>query len=318
MIVLLLACMLSMAVVTSVNAQYEVGSNTVALWHFDEVSANEITPDATGMNPAILGGSPPPTLVDGKFGKALSFNGDNLVCALVSPLLSLPSPYPIYAPISPNLNIPDEITIEAWINVKEFKTNNNYNNIAVECTRTVFNNTAYNDILIQSQNITRIWGLAVKTGLPENGNSIAKGALGGFVSTETGGFNEIVTTDPVIPLNQWTNVAFTRSLITGMHIYVDGEEKTVKTIYGTQNPTGPIENGTELYIGHDSIMTIDELRILSPIQLAQSSMVEIDIGPNLLATIVIVAVVLAIAWLLRRAIQTWALRPRPKNQAPQT
>jgi hypothetical protein len=313
MLALLLASMLSMVLVIPVKAQYAVDSHTVALWHFDEIDANDVTPDATGTNPAILGGTPPPILVEGKFGKAFSFDGNNLACALVSPLLALPSPYPIYVPISPSLDISAEITIEAWINVKAFKNNNNYNNIVVECARTVFNNTAYNDILVQSQNITRIWGLAVKTGLSENGNLVPKGALGGFVFTDTGGFNEIVTTEPVISLNQWINVTFTRSLTTGMHIYVNGAEKSVKAIYGVQNPTGAIRNGTELYMGHDGIMDIDELRILNPALQQQIAAAEIDIGPNLLAAVVIVAVVLALAWLLRRVIQTWAVRSRSKN-----
>ena len=313
MLALLLASMLSMAFVTPVKAQYEVDSHTVALWHFDEVDANDVTPDATDTNPAILGGTPPPILVEGKFGKALSFDGNNLACVLVSPLLALPSPYPIYVPISPSLEISAEITIEAWINVEAFKNDNNYNNIAVECTRTAFNNTAYNNILVQWQNITRIWGLAVKSGLSENANLVPKGALGGFVFTDTGGFNEIVTTEPVISFNQWINVAFTRSLTTGMHIYVNGAEKSVKAIYGVQNPTGSIKNGTELYIGHDGIMDIDELRILNPALQQQVSLAEIDIGPNLLAAVVIVAVVFAIAWLLRRVIQTWVVRSRSKN-----
>jgi hypothetical protein len=51
MLTLLLAGMLSIAFVTPVKAQYGVDSHTVALWHFDEVNENNVTPDATGNNP---------------------------------------------------------------------------------------------------------------------------------------------------------------------------------------------------------------------------------------------------------------------------
>ena len=311
MLTLLLANMLSMALVTPTKAQYAVDSHTVGLWHFDEVNADNVTSDATGQNPGILGGTPHPKLVEGKIGKALSFDGLNLVAVLVSPLLSLPSPYPIYIPISPSLDIPVEIKIEAWINFKALR-NVTYNNIVAKCTRAAFKNVAYNNILVQWQNISRIYGLAVKAGLPENSNLVPQGALSGYVFTDLGGFNEIVTTEPVISLNQWAHVAFTRSLTTGMHIYVNGAEKNVKAIYGVQNPTGSIRNGTELYFGHDSEVIIDEVRISNLAPAPQIASMEIDIGPNLLAALVIVAVVFAIAWLLRRLIQMWGIRSKSK------
>ena len=242
-LILLLTGMLSMALVTPTKAQYSVDPHTVGLWHFDEVLASNVTLDATGKNPGTLGDVPPPMLVEGKFGKALSFDGISFVYVPISP-------YPSYVRVSPNLDPPAEITIEAWINVKAFK-NVTYNNIVVKCTRNG----------PQWQNATRIFGLAVKAGLPENDILVPKGALGGFVFTDTGGFNEIVTTKPVISLNQWIQVAFTRSLTTGMHIYVNGAEKNVRAVYGVQNPTGSIRNGTELCVGHDSYMDIDEVRI---------------------------------------------------------
>ncbi len=46
-----------------------------------------------------------------------------------------------------------------------------------------------------------------------------------------------------------------------MHIYVDWQEKDVVVTSGSQNPLGPTARGTEFYIGHDSISTIDELTI---------------------------------------------------------
>jgi hypothetical protein len=263
------------------------------LWHFNEA----YTPDATGNNLGLLGGSPTPTLVEGKVGKALSFDGNNFV----------------YVPISPSLDIPTEITIEAWINAKAFK-NVAYNNIAVKCTRAG----------LEWQTVTRLSGLAVKAGLPENGIAVPQGALSGFVYTDTEHFNEIVTMEPVIPLNQWVHVAFTRSLTAGMHLYVNGMEKETQVIYGVQNPTGSITKGTELYIGHDAEVIVDEPRIsniaLEPSQFLSNialepeiAMSEIDIGPNLLLAVAIVAVAFAIAWVLRRMIQTWGTYSKSKQ-----
>lgn len=294
MLTLLLASMLSMALVIPVKAQQAADLPTVALWHFNEF----YTPDATDNSVGILGGSPTPALVEGKFGKALSFDGNNFV----------------YVPISPALDIPTKITIEAWIYVKAFK-NVTYNNIAVKCTRAG----------LEWQTVTRLCGLAVRGDLPENGVAVPQGTLSGFVYTETEHFNEIVTTEPVIPLNQWVHAAFTRGPTTGMHLYVNGVEKETKAIYGVQNPTGPITRGTELYVGHDAEVIIDELRIsdtaLEPSQFLYNSVAleslisasAIDIGPNLLLAVAIAAVVFAIAWVLRRVIQTWGTYSKSKS-----
>jgi hypothetical protein len=307
MLALLLASMLGMVLVIPVKAQYEVDSHTVALWHFDEVNANDVTPDATGNNPGTLvgpSGGPTPMLVEGKIGKALNFDGNNAVYVPIRFLVGFPPPHPqpIYIPISTSLDIPAEIKIEAWINVKRFK-NVTYNNIVVKATRTG----------AEWQNATRIYGLAVN-GITqsENGALVPQGALRGYVTTDTGGFNEIVTTEPII-LNQWIQVTSTRSLTTGMHIYINGIEQNVKVTSGVQNPTGSIINGTELWLGHDAEVTIDEVRISNLASTLQIAAAEIEIGPNLLAAVIIVAVVFAIAWLLRRAIQTWAIRSKSKD-----
>jgi hypothetical protein len=304
MLTLLLTSMLSMAFIASAKAQDSVDSYTVGLWHLDEVTPSgyrEITPDATGNNPGTLVGAPTtPTLVDGEFDKALNFDGNNGVYVPIRFLVGFPpSPQPIYIPISTSLDVPKEIKIEAWINVHGFK-NVTYNNIVVKCTRTD----------ASWQNVTRIYGIAVKAGLPQNGCTVPTGALSGYVFTDTGGFNEIVTTEPVVPLNEWIHVAFTRSFATGMHIYVNGVEQNVKAIYGTQNPTGSIINGTELYFGHDAEVTIDEVRISNLAPGSQAVFSQIDIGPNLLVAVIVVAVIFATAWLLRRAIQMWVIRSR--------
>ena len=304
MLTLLLTIMLSMALIASVNAQNTVDSSTVGLWHLDEVLPDgyrEITPDATEKNPGTLVAAPTaPMLVEGKFDKAMEFDGNNGVYVPIRFLVGFPpSPQPIYIPISTSLDIPKEIKIEAWINVQGFK-NATYNNIVVKCTR----------IDGTSENVTRIYGIAVKAGLPQNGYTVPTGALSGYVYTDTGGLNEIVTTEAVVPLNEWIHVTFTRSLTTGMHLYVNGVEQNVKTIYGTQNPTGSMINGTELYLGHDAEVTMDEVRISNLATESQTVAAQIDIGPNLLVAVIAVAVIFAVAWLLRRAIQMWVIRSR--------
>jgi hypothetical protein len=304
MLTLLLTSMLSIAFIASVKAQDSVDPYTVGLWHLDEVIPDEykeITPDSTGKNPGTLVAAPTaPVLVEGKFDKAMKFDGNNGVYIPIRFLVGFPpSPQPIYIPISTSLDIPKEIKIEAWINVQGFK-NVTYNNIVVKCSR----------IDGTSENVTRIYGIAVKAGLPQNGYAVPQGALSGYVFTDTGGFNEIVTTEPVVPLNEWIHVAFTRSLTTGMHIYVNGVEQNVKTIYGTQNPAGSMINGTELYFGHDSEVTMDEVHISNLAPESQTVAAQIDIGPNLLVAVIVVSLIFAAAWLLRRAIQMWVIRSK--------
>jgi uncharacterized protein (UPF0333 family) len=307
MLALLLTVMLSMAFMASVKAQDSVDSSTVGLWHLDEVLPDgyrEITPDAAGKNPGTLVATPTaPVLVEGKFDKAMQFDGNNGVYVPIRFLVGFPpSPQPIYIPISTSLDIPKEIKIEAWINVQGFK-NVTYNNIVVKCTRTD----------ATSESVTRIYGIAVKAGLPQNGYTVPTGALSGYVYTDTEGLNEIVTTEPVVPLNEWIHVAFTRSLTTGMHLYVNGVGQSVKTIYGTQNPTGSIINGTEVYFGHDAEVTMDEVRISNLAPESQTVAAQIDIGPNLLVAVIVVSLIFAVAWLLRRVIQMWIIRSRSPN-----
>ncbi len=277
----------------------------VGLWHMDEVipaDYRSITPDATGANPGTLVHAPAdPELVEGKFGKALRFDGQNGVYVPIRFLVGFPpSPEPVYIPISTTLDVQKDIKIEAWINMQAFK-DVTYNNIVVKCSRTD----------ASSENTTRVYGLAVKAGLQENGHSVPIGALSGCIFTDTEGFNEIVTRSPVVPLNQWVHVAFLRSTATGMHLYVNGVEQSVKPIYGAQNPKGKIVNGTEVYFGHDAEVTIDEVQIsdLSPEVEPLSS--SVDIGPNMMLALIAVATILAVAMVLRRAIQMWTIRGKP-------
>jgi hypothetical protein len=165
-------------------------------------------------------------------GNALRFNGTDYT----------------YVTASPTLDISGEVTIEAWVNVQEYK-GVEYENIMVEAMRT------------PDKYPTRIMGFAINGVSPENATSPQLGALRGFLLDESGVFNEIVTTQPVVSLNKWLHVLFVRSLDDGMHIYVDGVEQEVTVTSGVRNPVGNIALGTEFYIGHDSISTIDEVSI---------------------------------------------------------
>jgi parallel beta-helix repeat protein len=211
-------------------------NSIVASWSFDTVNPDLVTLDATGQNPAILGSTTAnysyiPQQVPGKFGDALSFTGMSYATV----------------PASPSIETPNEVTIDAWVNVQSLK-NVTYNNIFVEAMRTT------------AALPTRTLGLAINGVPPENTSSPAEGAIRGYVYTQNNGLNEIVTKNPV-PLNQWVHIVFTRSLATGMHIYVNGEEQPVEVTAGVANPAGPIQRQTEIYIGHDSITNIDQLEI---------------------------------------------------------
>jgi len=219
-------------------------NSVVASWSFDTIDSSGVTPDSTGKNPAVLGSTNAnnsyiPVLVAGKFGEALRFNGQSYV----------------NVPNSPSLETSQDTTVDVWVNAQSFKPDVAYNNILIECVRTT-------DALP-----TRTFGLAINGQAPQNASSPAVGALRGYVVTKDGGLNEIVT-QSVVPLNQWIHVVFTRSLTTGMHIYVDGKEQEVTVSAGVANPSGAILRQNEIYIGHDSMCTIDELKISNTVEQA--------------------------------------------------
>jgi hypothetical protein len=295
---LLAATLLSPILLTSVKAQSS--GVTVGYWPLSQIQPSgysTITPDSTGVNPGIVGGTPQPTLVDGKFGEAMQFNGNNFVYVPIKFVIGFPPmPQPMYLPVSPNLDIQKYFQVQAWINIPGYK-NATYNNIIVKCT--------HPDQACNWNSTVRILGLAIRAVIPENG--VVQGALSGFLLTDSGGANEIVTTQPV-PLNQWVEVEFTRDA-TGLHLYINGYEQSVNVVQGVQNPQGNIVNGTEYYIGHDSLATIQDVSLvdLEPPQVTESAF---DIGPNIMITIIAVSVVFALAWLLRRLIQLWLIRPK--------
>jgi parallel beta-helix repeat protein len=217
-------------------------NGVVASWSFDTIDSTGISLDSTGNNPAILGSvtvnkSYVPQTVEGKYGKALAFDGQQY----------------IIVPSSPSLEISKEVTVDVWINVQSYKPIP-YNNIIVEALRGT-------DALP-----TRTFGLAINGEAPQNDSAAALGAIRGYVYTKAGGLNEIVTTQSVVQLNQWIHVVFTRSTTTGMHIYVNDQEQEVKVTAGIANPQGSTLRQTETYIGHDAICTIDELQLSNTAQ----------------------------------------------------
>ncbi len=286
---------------TFVNAQIP---SVVGYWKMDQINAsdnNRITPDETGVNNAILGpAGHEPVLVDSDFNKAIQFDGAGFAYVAINFLVGFPPSSPaIQIPISPNLNIEKQIKLEAWINVEAIKTDAEYNQVIVKCTRTTES----------WDSIDKVVGLAVKSAQVGTDASATEGYLSGFVLTDTGGYNEIVTTSQVIPLNTWVHVAFERTG-TGMHLYLNGAEQDVTAVHGVADPTGSIMDGTEVYFGHDANITMDEVEMIDLAPVVDAAASSIEIGNNMLIAIVSVSLIFAVAWLLRRAVQMWIIRAK--------
>ena len=213
------------AVPTPILPAYVSLNHLIAQWNFGEIQPNLVILDSTGKNAAIVGCetdlSYTPVIVKGKFGSALNFTDNQY----------------LFVNVSPSLDTNGEITIDAWIKVNAIE-NYSYNNIIVKCT-----------LSDTSELPPRILGLSINGLMLGNGSAVPVGAIRGYITTETGGFNEIATTS-VIPLDEWIHITFTRNFNTGMHIYVNGMEQNIVVTSGVQNPTGPIIRGSELYIGH--------------------------------------------------------------------
>lgn len=241
-VTMFLASMFGMAFVTPAKAHYLVDPYTVALWHFDEDEGNTAFDATEYHNDGAIHEA---SWTTGKFGSALSFDGYNDY---------------VYVSDSPSLDIADEITIEAWINLKAFETERANNYIVDKY---------------------HVYGLVVKAGVWESAGLMPQGAISGFIFTSEGP-HEIVTTESVISLDQWIHVAFTRSLTTGMHIYVDGVEQDVIATHGVQNPSGPINNGAELYVGQYPAVGYQLNGIIDEVRISSVAREPVDIDPDTL------------------------------------
>jgi parallel beta-helix repeat protein len=226
---------------TAISPNHAKPNSVVGLWSFDNVDLDLVAQDTTGNNPAVLGSvtgvyNYTPARVQGKFGEALSFNGNT------------------YAAVQPStsLETTNDFTIDVWVNVPEIKANVPYNNILIEAIRTT------------AALPTRTLGLAINGETPTNDSSPPIGVLRAYVMTPSG-FNEIDSKES-LPFNTWVHLVFVRSITTGMHLYVNEKEQAITVVAGTANPTGPIQKPTDIYIGHDSITQIDQLQISNTVE----------------------------------------------------
>lgn len=225
----------------AISPNHAKPNSVVGLWSFDKVDLDLVAQDTTGNNPAVLGSvtgvyNYTPARVQGKFGEALSFNGNTY--AAVQP--------------SPSLETTNDVTIDVWVKVPEIKANVPYNNILIEAIRTT------------AALPTRTLGLAINGETPTNDSSLPIGVLRAYVMTPSG-FNEIDSKES-LPFNTWVHLVFVRSTTTGMHLYVNEKEQAITVVAGTANPKGPIQKPTDIYIGHDSITQIDQIQISNTVE----------------------------------------------------
>ncbi len=97
-------------VVADIPGEHNPDANTVGLWHFNESSGPQANDSSGNNNDGTLYPSYPsdsPQWVDGRFGKALEFDG-------VNDFVEIPD--------SNSLDITDEITMEAWVKPYSFST----------------------------------------------------------------------------------------------------------------------------------------------------------------------------------------------------
>jgi hypothetical protein len=163
----IILCFLAASMIGTIflaSAKAQSSGVTVGYWPLNEIKSSGssvITPDQTGVNNGILVGNPEPQLVDGKFDKAMQFNGETAVYIPIKFVVGFPPmSQPMYVPISPNLDIQKYFDVQAWINVSSLR-DAQYNNILVKCN--------HPDQACAWQNATRVLGLAVRAGTPEAG-----------------------------------------------------------------------------------------------------------------------------------------------------
>ena len=97
--VLLLSLLLTGSLDFLTIAEAQRTGVTIGYWSLDEIRSDGytlVTPDSTGVDHGTLGVDPLPMLVDGKFGKAMQFDGNNFLYIPISFIVGFPpSPQPI-------------------------------------------------------------------------------------------------------------------------------------------------------------------------------------------------------------------------------
>jgi hypothetical protein len=175
-----------------------VDANTVALWHFDE-SVGNIAYDSSGNNNhgTIYGANwAGPTWVDGRFEKALSFDGvDDYVWMQDNPSL--------------DFGASDSFTLEAWI--KTTDSDSGYNNIIRKDNYMMGEPRA-------------LWLIAVYN---------PGGKLRGFIYDGSGKWLFIESSTSVND-GVWHHVAFVRDAVNDkLRLYIDGSEDPVTPVTDT-------------------------------------------------------------------------------------
>ncbi|MFC1718237.1 LamG domain-containing protein [Candidatus Poribacteria bacterium] len=85
------------SIITTLSIVYVASSDVVGLWLFDEGQGGTVKDSSGNGNDGVIEGA---EWVDGKFGSALKFDGETTRVVI---------------PSSDSLNVPEQVTVEAWI-----------------------------------------------------------------------------------------------------------------------------------------------------------------------------------------------------------
>ena len=179
--------------------EFEPGAGCVGYWGFDEGSGNKtLDGSGNGNNGTIYGGE---NWTEGRFGKALEFDGVNDY---------------ILIPDSEKLFPSTEITMEAWIQIKDYNNNHmiisQHSSNAAQCSF---------EMLIQQTN-------------------------GKLVATINDGSEYIYFySDEPVPINEWIHVAYTwdgTKSANGHSLHINGEKKSKTHANGDPTAFSSITN----------------------------------------------------------------------------
>jgi hypothetical protein len=215
---------------------HQTSTDVVGYWNFDEASG-VLTGDSSGYdNIGTL--STGPTWVDGKYGKALSFDGINDY---------------VEVPDSDSLDITNEITIEAWINFNPLKVGQRYTIVGKHYT-------AYELTLSQYNPQTRGRTLQFFKGDPNYDPNDLEPSGGRSYD----GFHLERLDDVLLP-NMWNHIAVTWRGVT-VRFYINGNIYSPTSIdwepvaETTNTNAYPLRIGTRYALTLNFNGTIDEVK----------------------------------------------------------